>query len=375
MKRTIKDILHRTAAAFAVSLAATASVAAQNTLVAPAKITTSIDTSTMTMGERTNFHIEVLKNSHNGALINFEGTDNNLTMNSIVEMLGQKDMHPTLNGIEIRQVDVDSAELGNGRVQVNYTLLLQPFKPDEYSIPAARYVIDGDTLLSNVTTLKVLEPEMPKEMRDSLWINPMRGTLSIESRWYDWIPESWYIWVIALASIALIAAIIMLYRKNGKTLIPIKHRIPPYTLAKNRLEALKKKRLVEQGHTKAYYTELTAILRQYLGGRFHIYALEMTSTQILYAMKQNAETAPYIESLRKMFTVADFVKFAKQSTTPSENIQSFNAVENFVDSTRPIEVIKDDKKKDRTIPSIPGTGAKKNDENSPTLPDSIDKKA
>lgn len=375
MKRTIKDILHRTAAAFAVSLAATASVAAQNTLVAPAKITTSIDTSTMTMGERTNFHIEVLKNSHNGALINFEGTDNNLTMNSIVEMLGQKDMHPTLNGIEIRQVDVDSAELGNGRVQVNYTLLLQPFKPDEYSIPAARYVIDGDTLLSNVTTLKVLEPEMPKEMRDSLWINPMRGTLSIESRWYDWIPESWYIWVIALASIALIAAIIMLYRKNGKTLIPIKHRIPPYTLAKNRLEALKKKRLVEQGHTKAYYTELTAILRQYLGGRFHIYALEMTSTQILYAMKQNAETAPYIESLRKMFTVADFVKFAKQSTTPSENIQSFNAVENFVDSTRPIEVIKDDKKKDRTIPSIPGTGAKKNDENPPTLPDSIDKKA
>jgi len=365
MKRTITDILHRVVPALAAAVLATASVVAQNALVAPAKITTSIDTSTMTMGERTNFHIEVLKNSHDGALINFEGTDDNLTINNIIEMLGQKDMHPTLNGIEIRQVDIDSAELGNGRVQVNYTLLLQPFKPDEYNIPAARYVVDGDTLRSNITALKVLEPEMPKEMRDSLIINPMRGTLSIESRWYDWIPEYWYWWVSGLAGAALIVAIILLYRKNGKTLLPIKRHVPPYILAKNRLEALKKRHLAEQGHTKAYYTELTAILRQYLGGRFRIYALEMTSTQILHAMRQNAETAPYVESLRQMFTVADFVKFAKQSTTPSENIQSFNAVENFVDSTRPEEEAKDGAKKKETekVPEL-----------SP-LPDSNDKKA
>lgn len=323
----------------AVATCAVTTLTAQNAPLAPAKVTTSIDTATITMGERTNFNIEVLKNGHNGHFAGFDTNDStaNLNLDNIALYADRKDAHPTLSGIEIRKIDIDSTDLGNGRIRINYTILLQPFNPQNYIIPAAMYVTDGDTIRSNVTALNVIEPDMPKEMRDSLYINPMRGTLSIESRWYDWVPESWYWWVIGIALAALIVAVILLYRKNGKTLLPVRRRIPPYTLAKNRLDDLKKKRLPEKGHTKAYYTELTDILRQYLGGRFRIYALEMTSSQILDAMRSNPDTAAFVDQLKPMFRVADFVKFAKQDSTPTENIQSSNAVESFIDSTRPVE--------------------------------------
>lgn len=306
---------------------------AQNTatpaVVAPIKITSSIDSASITMGERTTLHVEILKNGHEGAILVpvQEGKDEK-SVNSIA-------------GIEIRQIDVDSTDLGNNRIQVNYDILLQPFEPEAYTIPPFKYAIDGDTFTSNPVALKVLEPEMPEVMRDSLYINPLRPPMELEAEWYDWIPEwlsdYWYWWLAGLLVLLLLATILILYKKNGKGLLPSRKIVPPYQLAMRRLNELKRKRLHEKGHNKAYYTELTDILRQYLGGRFKIYALEMTSSQILDELERNPETAPFADELRPMFRIADFVKFAKQESTTDENIRSFNAVENFVNDTRPVE--------------------------------------
>ena len=46
-----------------------------------------------------------------------------------------------------------------------------------------------------------------------------------------------------------------------------------------------------------------------------------------------------------MFTIADFVKFANHDSTVDEKIRSFNAVENFVHDTRPIETNENEKLK------------------------------
>lgn len=294
--------------------------------IAPVRVSAYVDSATITMGERTTLRVEVVKNGHVGSIV------------TPIEQKGQgEEAAVTVGGIEVRQLSVDSTDLGNNRIQVSYDILLQPFEPKDYSIPAFKYALDGDTFSSNVVALKVIEPEMPKEMRDSLLINPFRPPMSIKGEWYDWVPATWYWWVGGLLVLALAVAIFILYKKNGKTLLPVKKRVPPYELATRRLDELKRKRLHEQGHNKAYYTELTDILRQYLGGRFHIYALEMTSTQIMQELKDNAETAPFAAELKPMFELADFVKFAKQNSTPDENIRSFNAVSKFVHETRPVE--------------------------------------
>ena len=297
--------------------------------VAPAKVSAKVDSTTMTLGQRTTLHIEILKNGHEGSLIDLPA-----------RMPISKDSILSINGIEVRNISVDSADLGNGRIRLNYDVLLQPFNVGPAAIPPLKYVIGTDTFTSEMVAMKIEPPVMPAEMVDSLRINAFRPPLSVGSKWYDWIPESWPYWVGGFLLLCLIGAAIafyMIYRKTGKIPFVPKKRIPPYVLAKRRLEELRKKRLAENGNLKAYYTDLTDILRQYLGGRFKIYALEMTSSQIIDAVEKNDETRPYADSFKSLFKVADFVKFAKQLATTDDNIRSFKTVADFVEATRPVE--------------------------------------
>jgi hypothetical protein len=241
------------------------------------------------------------------------------------------------HGVEVREINVDSTALNNGRMQLNYNILVQPFEVGDVTFPKFKYVVGNDTVYSEVVSLKVLEPQMPKEMRDSLYINPMEGPVSIKGRWYDFVPEWWYWAVIIAAAIALIVVVATLYKKNGPTLLPRKKVVPPYVLAMDRLNHLKAQKLAESGHEKEYYTELTDILRQYLEGRFGIYAREMTSKQIIDAMHANPMTKEEAENILPLLETADFVKFAKVRPLPDENIRSYNMVHDFVEKTKPVE--------------------------------------
>lgn len=313
-----------TALTAAIMLAGTTSAAAQSGEVPDVTIHASLDTAAVTMGDRTVLHIQVLKNIHEGTIVGLPKAEE-----------GKQIL--TLGSAEVRDIAVDSTDLGNGRTQLNYNLILQPFEVGMLSLAPFKYACQGDTAYSEIVSLKVNEPEIPKEMRDSLYINPMVGTVSIPAHWYDVIPE-WWPWVLlALGLIAIAVAVMYLYKKNGPSLLPRKKVIPPYILAMSRLKDLKNRKLAETGQEKEYYTQLTDILRQYLEGRFKIYAREMTTKQIIEAMKENKETNIFTESILPTLETADFVKFAKQTPLPNENIRAFATVHDFVEATKPVE--------------------------------------
>lgn len=289
-----------------------------------------IDSTQVTMSGRTMLRIEVLKNGHAGAIVGLPQVET-----------GKPN---EFSGVEVREINVDSTALNNGRMQLNYNILVQPFTVGDITFPKFKYVVGSDTVYSEVVSMKVVEPQMAKEMRDSLYINPMEGPVSIKGRWYDFVPEWWYWAVIIAAAIALIVVVAMLYKKNGPSLLPRKKVVPPYNLAMDRLNHLKAQKLAESGHEKEYYTELTDILRQYLEGRFGIYAREMTSKQIIDAMHANTMTKDEAENILPLLETADFVKFAKVRPLPDENIRSFNMVHDFVEKTKPVEDPEEDTK-------------------------------
>ncbi len=308
----------------AASLALTAATLANAQVNAPATVIhAKVDSTQVTMSGRTMLRIEVVKNGHAGAIV------------------GLPTLEPgksnEFSGVEVREINVDSTALNNGRMQVNYNILVQPFEVGDVTFPKFKYVVGQDTIYSEAVSMKVLEPNMPKEMRDSLYINPMEGPVSIKGRWYDFVPDWWYWAVIIAATIALIVVIALLYKKNGPTLLPRKKVIPPYNLAIDRLSKLKAQKLAENGHEKEYYTELTDIFRQYLEGRFGIYAREMTTKQIIDAMHANPMTNEEAETILPLLETADFVKFAKVRPLPDENIRSFNITHEFVEKTKPVE--------------------------------------
>lgn len=321
-----RHIITSVAAAAIWALPTTAAAQQAGSADSPVRISVKIDSAAVGMAGRTNMHVEVLKPAGAGKMLN------------IPEYSTNKDKVLEFGGAEVRDITVDSTALPNDRMQVNYNIQLQAFTPGNLAFPPFAFALGADTFYSEATTLKVLEPPMPQEMRDSLLINPNEGVVGIKARWYDYVPEWWY-WVpIGIALVALITLVIILYRKNGPSLLPRKRIIPPHVLALKRLDDLQKRHLAESGQDKAYYTELTDILRTYLAGNFGINALEMSSTEIVQAINADATIDKvWRERIAQILSTADFVKFAKMRALPQENKAAFDTTKEFVEDTMPKE--------------------------------------
>ena len=85
---------------------------------------------------------------------------------------------------------------------------------------------------------------------------------------------------------------------------------------------------------KEYQTELTDVIREYIGRRYEVKSTEKTSDETLRELKPlMAEQKELFERLRKMLSLADLVKFAKWHTTPDENESALLTAYDFVHET------------------------------------------
>lgn len=83
--------------------------------------------------------------------------------------------------------------------------------------------------------------------------------------------------------------------------------------------------------SKAYYTELTDIVRIYLENEFEVDAMEMTSDEIKNAIKNI--TVIHVSDQKKLvetMNAADLVKFAKSKPLQHENDLNWNNILEFV---------------------------------------------
>lgn len=144
--------------------------------------------------------------------------------------------------------------------------------------------------------------------------------------------------------ILVLAAIIWWVRRElarrGKKLTDIfkpAPPLPPHVVAIRALEALHHRKLWQNGNFKAYYSELTDILRTYLAGRYGIGAMEMTSDEIIEALRSLSEEElpkkPSME-LTAILRDADLVKFAKFEPEAEQNENDYTKAYYFVEETK-----------------------------------------
>lgn len=112
-------------------------------------------------------------------------------------------------------------------------------------------------------------------------------------------------------------------------------KIPPHVVAIKALEALKHKKLWQNGKYKQYYTALTDILRVYIAGRWGVGALEMTTDEIITALREVELTLDSRSNLVSIMRTADMVKFAKAEPDAEQNEDNFNMAYYFVENTKP----------------------------------------
>ena len=276
-----------------------------------------LDSATLLMGKTTTLHLEITQDKDARGFFPGEQAD---TLSAMVE-------------IAVRPA-ADTTDLGNNRIQINRDLIIQSFDSGLWVIKPIPYVVNGDTAYCNQLTLKVLPVDV-SQMQDIHDIKPVE---EVPFSLLDWLPDYWWLWLLALLLLfGGIWAYRKYYKKGINPLKPSKKRLPPYEEAMINLRNLKAAELWQRGQEKEYFTGLTDILRVYIDRRFHINAVEMTSTQIIETLKENRETKAVNEQLEMILEVADIVKFANARPLADDNEVAYQRAVNFVEATRPVE--------------------------------------
>lgn len=239
-----------------------------------------------------------------------------------------------VNGIEV--VDVaksDTQQLNDGRrwlITQEYTIT--SFDSALYYIPPVVVKVDDKEYRSKPLALKVYSVPVDTLHPDQFF--PPKTVMAAPFEWQDWY--------VAMACVLLFAPLVwllVLLIKRIRNDEPIIRRVkvepvvPPHVEAMQQLSGIREAGIKQGGNMKAYYTELTDVVRTYIQKRYGFNAMEMTSGEIIEHL--SAETdAEAMRLLRDLFTTADLVKFAKHLPDRYETDMNLRNSETFVETTK-----------------------------------------
>ena len=280
-------------------------------------VSASIDSTTLMLGDQTDLHLQV---THDKS-----------------EQVEWPAFGETLQP-EIEIVDktiVDTVALPDGRVQLHQYLTLTSFKDSLFSIEPIAVVSGEDTFWTEPLALNIVQPF---EVDTTLAITDIKDIERAPIWWWGII--RWML--LALLIVGLAVGGYYLWRWLESKRKPEEEKIDPELLrpadevALEKLDAIKEQKIWKDGKVKEYQTELTDVVREYIGRRFDVHSTEKTSDETLREMKPLLEKDLY-SRLKSMLQLADLVKFAKWHTTPDENESALVTAYDFVNETKIVE--------------------------------------
>ncbi|HLV24014.1 MAG TPA: hypothetical protein VKY36_04480 [Moheibacter sp.] len=238
--------------------------------------------------------------------------------------------------VEILNQKIDTIFEGE-RKKIIQHLTLTSFDPGEFLIRSLPVVIDNDTLLSGSFQISVDEVKIDSANLSGFPIKPI---MEEEYTWKDYWDKYWiYFAVGALVFIILLIIAILFLRDKKRKEILSQTPKTPYEEAKGALKALDKKSYLAKEQINPYYSELSFLLRRYLGRVFHFSSLELLSDDLIeYFNKTTHLDKKEIENLRQFLYDSDLAKFAK--SVPEEEKHEFYRkwVEDLIEKTKPLEL-------------------------------------
>lgn len=193
----------------------------------------------------------------------------------------------------------------------------------------------GNTIPTQSPVITVVLPEnVQQAIQDSIQIAPIKPIIEEAVNLEDFK----YLFI-GLGMLVIASLLIYFFRSKKKEVIEEEEEvyIPAHVTALEKLRALDKKELWQKGEIKAYQSELTFIIREYLENRFHIPALETTTDEILRDVPDEVDQ----EQLRNILQMADLVKFAKANPPADIHSRFLDQAFDLVRNTKEEEVIDD----------------------------------
>ncbi|NOX37127.1 MAG: protein BatD [Calditrichaeota bacterium] len=154
------------------------------------------------------------------------------------------------------------------------------------------------------------------------------------------IPVDYRRWVmlglIGLLAILLLGGGYYYYRKRqrGEPIFRKEVIQPAHEIAYSEIEQLLNSGLMSCGEWKTFFTLLSDILRRYVENRFFVPAMEDTTSELMYALREmNIETAA-LDNLEKTLELCDLVKFARYEPVAKEVDRAIQQARNFIEATK-----------------------------------------
>ncbi|MBQ4508969.1 MAG: hypothetical protein II970_08750 [Paludibacteraceae bacterium] len=283
-------------------------------------VSATIDSTTVFIGDQTNLRLQATTEKTEHVQLPVYGE----TLIPDIEIVGR--------------TQTDTVTLPDGRLQLSQRLTITSFKDSLFYIPPIKFVAGGDTLYSTPLSLNVIQPF---EVDSAMAITPIKDIYKAPIWWWGIIR-----WILLGLAIACAAAGGVwawkkwgyLLRKNENEPAAQEPLRPAEEVALEKLDSIRERKIWQNGQVKEYHTELTDVVREYIGRRFDVRSTEKTSDETLRAMKPLLEEQKDLYTgLARMLQLADLVKFAKWSATPDENESCLHTAYRFVRDTTPAE--------------------------------------
>lgn len=190
-----------------------------------------------------------------------------------------------------------------------------------------------DSLVLRVTTYLIDSTAMPFGVKPQRKLPFRVGEVSGYAGW-------------SLLALALLAAavwaVLRMMRRYGRSfgsLFKPAPPVPPHVQAIRDLEELHHRKLWQNNRHKQYYSSLTDILRTYIAGRWGVGAMEMTSDEIIRALREVEMPDKSRMEMTSVLRDADLVKFAKAIPEAEQNEGDYLKCYYFVEETKEQEAV------------------------------------
>lgn len=211
---------------------------------------------------------------------------------------------------------------------------LTQFDSGAYTIPQQRIEINKKPFLTDSFRIKVADIKVDTLTQKLFDIKPLRAVEKSNS-------QIWKIVLGILGGLIILAALLywFVWKKKPLTEEEKVALLPPYDRALLELKKLENSKFLIQDEYKAYYSQLTDIVRSYLEEDAHVSALESTTGQLISKLELMKDAGDLkleddtIKQFSQILQTADLVKFAKSKPSTSVAEEDRKLVEQIVVKT------------------------------------------
>jgi hypothetical protein len=248
-------------------------------------------------------------------------------------------IYPQALGWELRGVSPGMEQIREGKIQREEQLTLVTYAEGKQDFPALILPFAdkrGRSAEFRTAAFAMETRPLPKRPGDRPGsIRGLKGPVGFISWW------TVLLWLLGL--LVLAGLLLWIFRRRIQQALaprPVPPR-PAHEVALERLAALQRQHYGQTMAAKAYYSELSDILRRYLAGRYALDIMDCTTVELLKELKASSGPRALFPAIREVLETSDLVKFAKDHPAPGQAVADWQRVSEVVASTRPLAESKD----------------------------------